>query len=353
MKRPRQFAPFPRVRYRPELRGCPHCGAPLAYRQPVWAKPVQFRTGVEHLTNLGFRCSNPSCPFPRTVYRSAQAEARQVKGSGYGLAVIVRIGVLRFGAHQTRAEIWRALRGDAGDDVALQISERHVQNLLAVYLALLRASQQDPRERLAGIVEAHGGIILALDGLQPEQGNEQLWTVREVLSGTVLAAANLQQAAAPILAGLLGPIKETRLPVLAVISDAQESLRLAVADVFPGVPHQTFPYHARREAAEPLGEADRHRLVEAKQELRGFRAGEERPRPAEPVVVVGEADAPDSASAVVRDTILARRQTVRERGVLPFDCAGRRVMDSLGALGATVDRCLAKRGTPGWPGGGP
>src|SRR5712691_4268811 len=210
MKHPREFGPLPHVRYRPELMLCPHCGAPLAYRHPVWAKPVQFLSGVEHLTNLGFRCSNPVCPFPRTVYRSAQAEARQIKGSGYGLDVIVRIGALRFGEHQTREEIWHALR----QDEAVQISERHVQNLLDVYLALLRASQQDPRERLAGIVQEHGGIILSLDGFQPEQGNEQLWVVREVFSGSVLAAANLQQAAASILAGLLGPIQETHLPVL-------------------------------------------------------------------------------------------------------------------------------------------
>ena len=51
----------------------------------------------------------------------------------------------------------------------------------------------------------HGGIVVALDGLQPEQGNEQLWVVREVLSGAILGAANLQQATAERLAGLLQP----------------------------------------------------------------------------------------------------------------------------------------------------
>lgn len=337
------------MRYRPELQFCPHCGAPLAYSHPVWAKPVQFLTGVEHLTNLGFRCSNPACPFPRTVYRSAQADARQVKESGYGLDVIVRIGALRFGEHQTREEIWHALRADA----RVQISERHVQNLLDVYMALRRASQRDPQARLAPIAAAHGGIILSLDGLQPEQGNEQLWVVREVLSGTALGAANLPQASAPILEKLLRPIQETGLPVLGVISAAQESIHLAVAKVFPGVPHQICQYHALREAAEPLGEADRHLLVEAKKELRGFREVEERTRAAEPVVASDEADAPDSANAVVRDTILALRQTARERGVLPFDFAGLRVTDSLEALGATLDRCLEKKGIPGSPGRGP
>jgi hypothetical protein len=51
----------------------------------------------------------------------------------------------------------------------------------------------------------------------------------------------------------------------------------------------------------------------------------------------------DPASAVVLDTVLALRQTVRERGTLPFAFAGLRVVDSLEATAAALDRCLAKR----------
>jgi hypothetical protein len=341
MKRPRRFAALPHLRYRPELATCPHCGAPLGYSHPVWAKPIQFLSHTAHVTNLGFRCPNPACAFGRAVYRSAQAEACQVKGSGYGLDVVVRIGHLRFSQHRTRTEIWQHLRAEYD----LQLSERHVQNLLEVYLALLRASQQDPRPALAATIAAHGGVVLALDGLQPEQGNEQLWVVREVLSGTVLGAANLQQATAPVLAGLLRPIRALELPVLGVISDAQESVRLAVAAVLPDVPHQLCQYHALREAAEPLWEADRHLLVQAKKALRGLRDVEERVRQ--------RGDGQDPADGVVLDTVAALRQTVRERGALPFDFAGLRVLGDLDALGATLDRCLATRGTRASPGSAP
>jgi hypothetical protein len=196
VKPQRQFGPLPHVRYRPEVTACAHCGAPLVYSHPVWAKPIQSLKGIEHVTNLGFRCTNPDCSFRRTIYRSARGEARQVKGSRYGLDVVVRIGQRRISAHRTREEIWRELRAET----SVQISERHVQNLIEVYLALLRASQQNPAERLRGVVADHGGIILSLDGLQPEQGNEQLWVVREVLSGTMLGASYLQQASAPVLA---------------------------------------------------------------------------------------------------------------------------------------------------------
>ncbi|HEX6507790.1 MAG TPA: transposase [Chloroflexota bacterium] len=334
MKAKRHFGVLPHVRYRPELTTCLHCGESLGYSHAVWAKSIQFLSGSEHVSNLGFRCTNPDCAYGRTVYRSAQAEARQVKGSGYGLDVVVRIGHLRFSTHQTREEIWRQLQ----DETSLVLSERHVQNLLEVYLALLRASQQDLRSVLAPAVAAHGGIILSVDGLQPEQGNEQLWTVREVTSGRVLSAANLQQATAPVLERLLRPVQEAELPVLGVISDAQQSLRLAVATVFPSVPHQLCQYHALREAAEPLWEADRHLLVEVKKELRGLRDVEERVRGKEEH---------DAADAVVLDTVLALRQTVRERGTLPFDFAGLRVTEALDELGQTLDRCLAKKGIDG------
>src|SRR5204862_305674 len=88
---------------------------------------------------------------------------------------------------------------------------------------------------------------------QPEQGNEQLWVVREVLSGAILGAANLQQATATTLAELLRPIAAAAVPVLGVVSDAQESIRLAVAAVFPQAPHQLCQYHALAAAAGPTG----------------------------------------------------------------------------------------------------
>ena len=344
MKTARRFGSLPHVRYRPEVTDCPHCGTALRWSHPVWAKAIQFLSGPEHVTNLGFRCGNSTCVFGRTVYRSARAEARQVHGHGYGLDVLVRIGYLRFSEHRTREEIWRRLHEEHG----VVISERHVQHLLEVYLALLRASGQDLEARLGPLAHEHGGLILSLDGLQPEQGNEQLWVVREVHSGAIVAATNLQQASAPFLVPLLRPVQTTGLPVLGVISDAQESVRLAVAEVFPGVPHQLCQYHALREATEPVGEADRHLLVQVKQELRALRDVEERARQrAAERQATGAA--PDPVDGVVLDTVLAQRQVVRERGTQPLDFGALRALDQLTALGDTLDRRLAKRGSRASP----
>jgi hypothetical protein len=228
------------------------------------------------------------------------------------------------------------------------ITERQVQHLLEVYLALLRASGDDLPARLGPVAWAHGGLILSLDGLQPEQGNEQLWVVREVHSGAVVAAAHLQQASAPFLVPWLRPLQQTGLPVLGVVSAAQESVRLAVAEVLPSVPHQLCPYHALREATEPLWEADRHRLVQVKKERRVLRDGEERTRQrAAERQAAGQA--PDPIDGVVLATVLALRQVVRERGTQPLDFGALRVLDQLAALGQTLDRGLANRGSRGSP----
>src|SRR3712207_8675000 len=38
------------------------------------------------------------------------------------------------------------------------------------------------------VLRGQGGVILALDGLQPDVGHEVLWVVRDCLSGEVLLA---------------------------------------------------------------------------------------------------------------------------------------------------------------------
>ena len=78
-------------------------------------------------------------------------------------------------------------------------------------------------------------------------------------------------------------------------------------------------------------------------ELRPLREVEERTRQRDP-------EGTDPANAVVLATVLALRQTVRERGTLPFDFAALRVLDDLQAVGQTLDHCLAKGGTLAWPG---
>ena len=65
-------------------------------------------------------------------------------------------------------------------------------------------------------------------------------------------------------------------PIVGIISDGQLSIRGAVADVFPDVPHQLCHFHYLREAAKPMYEADRHAKKELKKRVRGVRPIERR-----------------------------------------------------------------------------
>jgi len=356
---------LPKLRLRPEMNLCPHCQTELSYSHPVWAKPIYGLRDANFVTSLGFRCSNDGCPCPRTVYRSAEAESLCIKGSTYGLDVVVHIGHLWLHEHRNRNEIHARLRDQ------VPISERHVQNLFETYLALLRCDQARTIAQLPALAQRQGGLVLSLDGLRPENGNESVYVLREVLSGLVLWADSLQEADHATLAAALKPVADLHLPILGMISDIQESIRMAVAEALPTVPHAFCHLHVLREAAKPIFEADRHMKKEIKIAVRGLRSVEravEKELAGEPA---GQGDASASpsqastetdkagsqedlsarvqtagrdAALVVRDVALGMRQTLFEGGQTPFHLGGLQVYQDLDVLGQTVDYCLSKRG---------
>jgi hypothetical protein len=71
------------------------------------------------------------------------------------------------------------------------------------------------------MVETHGGIILSMDGVQPEKGNETLYVIREVLSGTILAAKNVKSSSTEELTEFINPILAYGFPILGFVSDVK------------------------------------------------------------------------------------------------------------------------------------
>jgi hypothetical protein len=94
-------------------------------------------------------------------------------------------------------------------------------------------------------------VVLALDGLQPDVGPEVLWVLRDGLSSQVLLARSLLSRTCEDLAQLLRQALQPlgKIAVVGVISDGQDSIRRAVAQELPGVPHQLCQFHFLREAA--------------------------------------------------------------------------------------------------------
>src|SRR3712207_8495958 len=103
----------------------------------------------------------------------------------------------------------------------------------------LYALFKSAHSRLRGRLAAQERVVLALDGLQPDRGHEVLWVIRDCLSGEVLLARSLLSATQGDLVALLREVKQALpVPVSGIISDGQETIRTAVAVVFPDVPHQ-------------------------------------------------------------------------------------------------------------------
>ena len=178
-----------------------------------------------------------------------------------------------------------------------------------------------------------GGVILALDGLQPDVGHEVLWVVRDCLSGEVLLARSLLSATGKDLVPLLREVAETvGVPVLGVVSDGQTSVRHAVAEALPGVPHQLCQCHFLREAARPVFEADRHAKVELKKPVRGV-------RPVERALEGRE----DPAAAVARGHCAAVRRAITDDARPPLAASGLKLKARLEAGADSLDR-VGERG---------
>ncbi len=101
------------------------------------------------------------------------------------------VGRLRLKEHQTVDEIHQELLKRL-EPLEVRIARREILYLFEAYCTLLRASSEakDDREWLAQ-VEKNGGIIVSLDGIQPEKGNETVYLVRDALTGRVLVAENV------------------------------------------------------------------------------------------------------------------------------------------------------------------
>lgn len=285
----------PKVWFRPEMTHCPHCDQKLRRSHTAWNKKVVTFDGVVHAWSVAYACKNSNCLHTGATYKSAEAEMLAMKHSSYSYDVLCLVGDLRFRQHRTVSEITVALNNQG-----IPVSERHAQNLYERYQTLLAASLSGHvRSVLAETTALNGGIVLSMDGVQPEKGNETLYVVREVFSGTVLAAQNMKSGTAAELQELIEPIIALVYPVVGIVSDGQHSIRLAFEGLLPDVPYQYCQYHYLKDIAKPVVDADRKLKMELKKSMRGIRdierkieQAEERATKARPAELnsIGEAD---------------------------------------------------------------
>jgi hypothetical protein len=289
--------------------------------------------GPVQLTLTVRRCQAPMCPAYHRPYRPEAEGAWALPQGEVGLDIIALVGMLRFGDHRSVPEIHAELarRG-------VVVAERTVTNLLYRYEELVALRVVD-QERLRQQLTQQGRVLLALDGLQPDVGHEVLWVLRDCLSGEVLLARSLLSATQHDLASLLQEVQQALpVPIQAVLSDGQWSIRRAVRAALPGVPHQLCQFHYLREAAQPLYEADRHAKKELKKQVRGVR----------PIERTVERRADPEAQAT-HAYCLAVRSALTDDGRPPLTASGLRLVDRLQAIHASIEQAATKRGGPCHP----
>jgi hypothetical protein len=259
-----------------------------------------------------------------------------VRGSSFALEVIVQIGYWRFWKRWTVAQIHEVLTQER----RVLISEREVLYLVGVFLVLLRCTYHLRLEEHTAYFRRHG-LFLAIDALKPEKGNTALYVVRELKFGLVLQAAPLLAADHLTLEKrVLKPVTALGYRIRGVVSDDEKALQIAVAHVFPGVPHQTCQVHCLRDAAAPIADADRAFKKALKQAIRGpFYAAQRE---------LNRLDPDDPRHEVLSCYADLIRSTLTEGSKPPFDLGGIRVFEDLARLEASLRRSQKKGAIRCW-----
>ncbi len=310
---------------RPVATHCPECGHLL------WAAYPNCRTittldGIKRLTLHIRRCPNPDCSRYHRPFHPEAESLLALPHHEFGLDVLTLVGRLRHAEHRSVPEIHQELRR-RGVAVAL----RSVSNLLDRYDEL-RALATADRERLHALVRKQRRVVLAIDGLRPDVGHEGLWVLRDCLSGEILLARSLLAATSKDLQALLIEVRQALpVPIKAVVSDGQDSIRKAVAQALRGVPHQLCHFHYLHEATKPIYEADRHAKKELKKRARDVR------------LIEWKAQRQPSAGAdLVLDYCYAVRSALTDDGRPPLVASGLRLQERLTRISESLERVAAK-----------
>ena len=329
-----------RVSYRPEQHHCPACQSTLKRAYTLWRKYMFFTTGAQYVTSWAYRCPRTDCSETGQVFRSAQAEKLHLGKRRFSRELIVRIGHQRFWQHQTMYEIHDWLT----QDLHIEICEREVANLLVDFLALLSAAQPAQIQRKLSSLKQ---LIISIDGMQPEKGNDCLYLVRELQCGVTLLAENLEESShealrVQIFEPLAALAQELGLGWEGIVSDAQESLRLAIAQTLKDVPYQVCQTHCLREAGKLTFEADRAMKTALKRSFRYTL-----PRLRRRIQTLPQED---PFRAVLLDYVSVLRGLLLAGGVAPFALGGLHVFEALEDLEGSVLRCQKKATTSSYAG---
>lgn len=249
-----------------ELNECIHCGSLLSPRRP-WhmKKTVQTMNGPVFVAGKSKECANPQCTHDGTHYYASRTLLISLPYSTYGLDVLAFIGWQHEHEHRQLVEIQQEL-----NQRGILINERNVGKLYRQFLALLGGLNEQIEQRLADTAAEHGGLIWAIDALQPEGHGSLLYVLYEVLGETPVAAIQSKQATEAQLKGWLKPYQALPFPVLATLSDGEKAVVAALKGCWLGAPHQRCQTHFLNNLAEPVLDVDTQLRKRMREDLGGL-----------------------------------------------------------------------------------
>ena len=346
MRHSRSYVKVIRRWYRPVEHKCLECHRTLREAVAVSRRTVITLQGVIKLNHAGYRCPDAQCVGHARTYRSVEADALALPHFTYGLDIVLLVGRLRLREQQTVDEIHRELLKQL-EPLGVKIARREILYLFEAYCTLLRASSEakDDQQWLAQVKE-NGGIIVSVDGIQPEKGNETVYLVRDALTGRVLAAENVTSSETAVMKALLAPVValevERKVKVLGTITNAEVCELKAVEELWPKVPHQVCQFHALRDASKSAFEADKRVKTAMRKQLQPkVRAVRKQLKKQIPTTRPEEA----KQLAVLDDYASGILTALNTDGLQPFTYATVEAAQALEEVEASLQR-LEKRGLP-------
>lgn len=259
----REYPGARRLVLEPEIKTCPVCGEMLKARRN-WhtRKTIQTLEGPLFVAGKSKECLNAGCRNYQKRYYASRVWRYSLPGSSYGLDVLAWIGWEHEHEHRQLVEIQRGL-----NQRGIEVNERNVGKLYRQFLALLSASSEKVQDDLAITTREYGGLIWAVDALQPEGHGRLLYVLYEVLSGRPVAALQSGPVSEKELVEWLRPYRELPFPVLATLSDGETTLVAALQSSWPQAPHQRCQAHFLNNLAEAVVEDDDELRQQMRQDL--------------------------------------------------------------------------------------
>ena len=194
MKRAKRYPTTLRRWYRPVEHECAVCHRRLRQAMTLSRRTVVTLQAVIKLIHAGYRCPDPQCLGRSRIYRSVEADALALPGFTYGLDIVVLVGQLHLGKHQTVDEVHQEVQ-DRLRALGVSISRREILYLFDAYCTLLKASSEAKAD-LSWLAQVEASVPTVVFAARDEVGRD-VTGARVLLDGAAVDVADGSGAVTP------------------------------------------------------------------------------------------------------------------------------------------------------------